>query len=160
MAAVYGGIYVLRRSIASIHAEDFPQHSSHEPHSDPSLQEKEESLEERELVDVSAGISMRRVKGVLLTDGQYVQAAHVISSAECWPVSQHADADTADPVASDLNLRAIVISSSPITLPPDSSMNIDPGAPVLICIPPQSPPSTSVITSSVRLLQLGSSCQV
>jgi hypothetical protein len=159
MAAVYGGIYVLRRSVASIHAEDVPQ----ERHANnSSLFEKGEALNDCELLETSFKQTMRRVKGVLLTDGQYVAAEHVISSSECWPASEDSAADSAADSNIDVNLRAIVISCSPISLPPDSSANagIDPGAPVLICIPPQSPPSMSILTSSVRLLQLGSSCQV
>lgn len=159
MAAVYGGLYVLRRSISSIHYEDASQVKSDEPCRDSSLLSQQESSEECEMKQQT---HCTRVKGVLLTDGQYVKAAHVISSAECWPVSQSVDADLTASSNVDFILRAIVISSSPISLPPDSSANTnsDPGAPILVCIPPQSTPSTSIITSCVRLLQLGSSCQV
>jgi hypothetical protein len=153
MAAVYGGIYVLRRSVSSIHVEDFaPNSSSCETG----------KLMVQDLSSVSSGVSMKKVKGVLLTDGQYVEAAHVVSSAECWPAPQDASAQVADDPDIDCNLRAVVISSKSIPLLPDLSPNImgDPGAPILICIPPCAASSMSSITSCVRLLQLGSSCQV
>lgn len=157
MAAVYGGLYVLRRSISSIHSECIPRDVSPANQSDTPLQD--------ELVSSGQSIqssdnSQRRIKGVLLTDGQYVETNHIISSAECWPVSSKQFAATTSDT--DYNLRAIIISTSPIVLPLESSANAnnDPGAPILICIPPSSPPSSHGITSCVRLLQLGSSCQV
>jgi hypothetical protein len=158
MAAVYGGLYVLRRSISSVHSEDIPRDMSPANQIDTSLQDKRvpsgQSIQPNDN-------SLRRIKGVLLTDGQYVETAHVISSAECWPVSSEQNATpTSD---ADFNLRAIIISTSPISLPLESSAanaNSDPGAPILICIPPSIPPSSHGITSCVRLLQLGSSCQV
>ena len=157
MAAVYGGLYVLRRSISSIHSECIPRDSSPANQSDTSLHDK--------LISSGQSIqpndsSLRRIKGVLLTDGQYVETTHIISSAECWPVSPEQSAAATS--HADVNLRAIIISTSAIALPLESSANAnnDPGAPILICIPPSSPPSSHGITSCVRLLQLGSSCQV
>lgn len=157
MAAVYGGIYVLRRSVASIHTDGAP------------TVEAEESNATTQTLCESSGVclqtapdsSSRKIKGVILTDGQCVEAAHVISSSECWPVSDHTATAVDVGSNSDVNLRAIIICSNPIPLPSDSSANTsDPGAPLLICIPPSSCPSASIITSCVRLLQLGSSCQV
>jgi hypothetical protein len=157
MAAVYGGIYVLRRSVASILTEDNSIVSSHE--SEPTPQQT--LLSAKQSMDTPPDSTLRKIKGVLLTDGQYVEAAHVISSPECWPAS----ADAASNVGgsnTESDLRAIIISTKSMPLPPDSSSNAtnDPGAPVLICVPPSSPTSASIITSCVRLLQLGSSCQV
>lgn len=157
MAAVYGGIYVLRRSVASILTEDNSIVSSHgiDPTPQQTLLSTKQSLES------PPDSTSRKIKGVLLTDGQYVEAAHIISSSECWPVS----ADAASNVGggnTESDLRAIIISTKAMPLPPDSSSiaTNDPGAPVLICVPPSSPTSASIITSCVRLLQLGSSCQV
>jgi hypothetical protein len=102
---------------------------------------------------------------VLLTVGQYLKAAHVISSAECWPVSHIVDAD---PTASSnvdfilLAWYAIVVSSSPISRPPRLLCEHQQRSwsPRSRLHSPSEHPFASVITSCVRLLQLGSSCQV
>ena len=76
MAAVYGGVYVLRRSISSIHYAHASPVKPYEPCRDSSPLNQQESPDEYE---VKQQTHSTRVKGVLLTDGQYMKAAHVIS---------------------------------------------------------------------------------